>query len=609
MRTTSPVNGLGRFGRSGVPYVLTVALIACLGVVLDSYNLFIAATVVVYATAAMGQEILIGRAGQVSIGGAALMALGAYVVTQTDGRWYSAFPIPLLLAAIVGAVVGLITGLPALRLRGLYLLLTTLALHYLVQFGGYELAHKNPSGYDAPTIHLASWSAVSPQAIFFVLCGVAFVVAVVLHNLYRRSPGLIWSALREDEIGAATVAISGVRWKLLAFVISSSVTAVGGGLFAYLVGTATYDSFSLTIAINLIVMVFVGGAGSIAGACLGAAVVTLLPIFFTNMANGLPADGKVTSWLVANIAFVDTAVFGLALLLVLLHAPGGIVELLKKGGRAAMLLARRLRPEAPVSGSQRTVVPPSVSSEHVTAAATTEGTTGAPASGGFLEVQGLVVRYPNGALGTAGVSIGLPQGSVGALVGRNGAGKTSVMRAIAGFTSSERVDVQGRILVDGVDITSQTPGARTSRGVVLVPERDKVFPNLTVVQHLAVVGLNRAEIESALKDFPALIARQDAPAGLLSGGQRQLLALAMAMVRQPRLLLVDEVSQGLAPVAVVSFMEQLQKIRETSDITMLLSDQSAAMVAEAAEVLLPLELGKNAEMDVMEHFATSETGR
>ena len=112
----------------------------------DSYTLFLADTVLVYAIAAIGQEWLIGRAGQVSIGGGALIWIGAFTVAKTNGTVWSNFPIPLILCAVVGAVVGLVIGLPALRLRGVYLLLITLALNFVAQFAGYESQKNSASG-------------------------------------------------------------------------------------------------------------------------------------------------------------------------------------------------------------------------------------------------------------------------------------------------------------------------------------------------------------------------------------------------------------------------------------------------------------------------------
>jgi ABC-type branched-subunit amino acid transport system permease subunit/ABC-type branched-subunit amino acid transport system ATPase component len=606
----------GHHYRRYLLFALLIALSLALGFGLGASNLFIASTVAVYAIAAMGQEILVGRAGQISIGGAAFMALGAYIVTQTEGTGWSTFPVPLILAGLGGALVGLIVGLPALRLKGLYLLLITLALQYLVQFGGYELAHGHPSGFSAPSIHLGGLTAVQPRAIFFTIAAVAIVIALVLSNLYRQVPGQIWSALREDEIGAATMGISGVQWKLTAFVISSAVTAIGGGLLAYLIGTATYETFSLTLGINLIVMVFVGGAGSIIGACLGAAVVTLIPTLLMYAAGSLPAGGWLISWYTPNSAFVNTAIFGLALVVVLLYAPGGIAGGLGRVGVWLSAVSTRSRHSDTGETSGRLAVTPEPDEQEPLRATTAEPQPHTEAGASrvdalsdtvpFLAVRDLLVRYPNGALGADHVSLDLAEGAVGALVGRNGAGKTSTIRAIAGFSRTERARVKGTILIGDADLSDHPPERRVERGVVLVAERDKVFPHLSVVEHLLAVGLKRSAAERMVDSYPALAPRADVPAGLLSGGQRQLLALAVAMSRRPRLLLVDEVSQGLAPIAIQAFMDQLAEIRQDSGITILLSDQSAAIVSDAATNIFPLEHGTNASIEAVEQWGSPD---
>jgi branched-chain amino acid transport system permease protein len=610
--STSP-SALGRIRRLPLRPLL-FAVIILLGLLYayneGSYTLFLADTVLVYAIAAMGQEWLIGRAGQVSVGGGALIWIGAFTVAKTRNTLWSNFPIPLILCAVVGALVGLVIGLPALRLRGVYLLLITLALNFLAQFAGYESQKNSASGFTAPAIRFGSFTISDPARTFLIVLAVALIVAAVLGNAYRGAPGQVWTAIRENETGAATMGIPTVRWKLIAFVGSSAITAVAGGLLTYVVGSESYESFSIGLALNLLVMVYLGGVGSIVGAVIGAAFVTLIPTWLNDLTSSLPQGGGFASWFLSNSAFVDNAVFGLALLVVLLYSPTGLVGIpgtvLKAVRRRR---ARRASATTPDRASSPVAAPHAPGSASARVAERVEavrerGATGAVA--GELRVSGLSVRYANGARAVAGVDLVLPAGEIGALVGRNGAGKTSLLRAIAGFMKVEGVSVDGSIQLGDTVLDRMRPERRGSHGVVLVSERDKVFPSVNVIDHLRILGLSRANARAALDRFAPLHGRYDSPAGLLSGGQRQLLALAVAMARKPKLLLVDEASQGLAPIAIQGFMQEISAIRQETGITILLTDQSAAAVTDAVTVVYLLEHGELIDIGDAAEFIARE---
>jgi branched-chain amino acid transport system permease protein len=579
-----------------------------------SYNLFLADTVLVYAIAAIGQEWLIGRAGQVSVGGGALIWIGAFTVAKTNNTVWSNFPIPLILCAIVGAAVGLVIGLPALRLRGVYLLLITLALNFLAQFAGYESQTNSASGFPAPAIRFGSYVVSDPARIFLIILVITLVIAILLGNVYRGAPGKVWAAIRENEIGAATMGIPTVRWKLIAFVGSSAVTAVAGGLLAYLVGSESYESFSIGLALNLLVMVYLGGVGSIFGAMVGAAAVTLIPIWLNDASNHLPQGGSVANWFLSNSAFLDNAIFGAALLIVLLYSPTGLVgiprTLLKAVRRRRAFRAPEAQPgtDAPLVAAMTA----KADGDHNASVGVVERIESVIQKGagvalpGELRISNLSVRYGNGAQAIHGIDLVLPAGEIGALVGRNGAGKTSLLRAVAGFMKVEGVSVHGSVQLGDKVLNGIRPEGRAEHGVVLVSERDKVFPTVSVIDHLRILGMNKSDAREALDRYEPLRGRHASPAGLLSGGQRQLLALAVAVARHPKLLLVDEASQGLAPIAIQGFMREIKAIREDTGITVLLTDQSAAAVAEAVTVVYLLEHGELVDVGDAAEFTAME---
>jgi branched-chain amino acid transport system ATP-binding protein len=187
-----------------------------------------------------------------------------------------------------------------------------------------------------------------------------------------------------------------------------------------------------------------------------------------------------------------------------------------------------------------------------------------------------------------------------AILGTNGAGKTTTLRAISGFLGIDDARVtEGAITFKGMRISNRTPHDIAGRGIVLVPEREKVFPNLTVAENLAAPvpraagwsGWRRLD-ERAYHFFPRLAELRDRTAGLLSGGERQMLAIGAALMCRPQLLLVDELSLGLAPVVVQDLTRRLTAIRDDLDIAILLVEQSAAVALEIADYAYVMENGR-----------------
>ncbi|MGE0038699.1 MAG: ABC transporter ATP-binding protein, partial [Xanthobacteraceae bacterium] len=185
-----------------------------------------------------------------------------------------------------------------------------------------------------------------------------------------------------------------------------------------------------------------------------------------------------------------------------------------------------------------------------------------------------------------------------ALIGANGAGKSTTLRAISGFIGLDNAKIKkGGVTYKGESLVSLRPPQITRRGIVLVPEREKIFPNLTVAENLAVV-LARDEsqrkrlLSLVFESFPRLADLRNKEAGLLSGGERQMLAIGAAILCGPELLLIDELSIGLAPVIVEELVRRLVQIRSELGIALLLVEQSAAAVLSFADYAYVLENGR-----------------
>jgi len=214
----------------------------------------------------------------------------------------------------------------------------------------------------------------------------------------------------------------------------------------------------------------------------------------------------------------------------------------------------------------------------------------------FLSVEKAEVTYHHVITGVQGVTLEVKRGQIVALLGNNGAGKTTTLRAISGFVGLDDARVtEGKIIYKGQRIENRQPHEVTRLGIALVPERSKVFENLTVAENiLAAVPAtrNKSHTDIAYEHFPQLARLRNREAGYLSGGERQTLAIASALVCSPELLLVDELSLGLAPRVVSELIERLQMIRDALGLTILLVEQNATVALEIADYGYVMENGR-----------------
>jgi branched-chain amino acid transport system ATP-binding protein len=212
----------------------------------------------------------------------------------------------------------------------------------------------------------------------------------------------------------------------------------------------------------------------------------------------------------------------------------------------------------------------------------------------LLKVEKLEVTYHRVITAVQGVSLEVPKGSIVALIGNNGAGKTTTLRAISGFLGVDDARVtEGSVLLEGAPLHNEAPHRIARRGVALVPERSKVFENLGVEENLdVVVGASAERREMVYELFPALRALRRRESGYLSGGERQMLAIGSALMGDPKLLLIDELSLGLAPLVVQDLASRLRTIRERFGTTMLVVEQNAQVALQLADYGYVMENGR-----------------
>jgi branched-chain amino acid transport system permease protein len=286
----------------------------------------------VYAMAAVGLNLLTGYAGQVSLGTGGFMAVGAYSAFKLT----TAFPAlnivaVFVLAGLVAAAVGIVFGLPSLRIKGFYLAVATLAaqffLIWLFNKVGWFVNYAPSGTITAPPRTMLGVMVTGPEATaearYLVALGLVVVFGMVAKNLVRGRVGRSWMAIRDRDIAAEIIGVRPLRTKLLAFAISSFYCGVAGAMLVFLfLGSAETLAFDINQSFLVLFMVIIGGLGSILGSFLGAAFIILVPIFLANVPHWLGLDLSV-----ALLKEIELMVFGGLILFFLIVEPHGLARL------------------------------------------------------------------------------------------------------------------------------------------------------------------------------------------------------------------------------------------------------------------------------------------
>jgi branched-chain amino acid transport system permease protein len=296
--------------------LLVAALLAPL--VVDRFYLGELALVLIYAIAGIGLMLLVGYTGLVSLGHAAFLAIGAYTQAWLLQRGVP-FPLALLGAAGLTAAIGAAVALPATRMTGIYLAVATLAfaviveqviVHWVSVTGGFR-------GLAVPRAEFLAVDLGAPAAFYWLCLGVLLVALLLALNLLRSPSGRAMTAVRDSELSAESMGIHLVRTKTQAFAISAGFTGLAGALFAHKIGYLAPDAFTLQLSIQLLLMVVVGGLGSMHGVIYGALFIGLLPQVLAVLRDAVPPA-------IAQLPGLEPGIFGLILVLVLIYEPLGI---------------------------------------------------------------------------------------------------------------------------------------------------------------------------------------------------------------------------------------------------------------------------------------------
>jgi branched-chain amino acid transport system permease protein len=282
------------------------------------------------AIGALGLMLLTGYCGQISLGQAAFLAVGAFTTVILTVHVGAPFVIVVPASALAGALLGLIVGLPSLRFRGVYLAISTLAMHYAIVFLATkyeaEFGASASAGITIPDPHIGPLVLQGDYAWYYFLLAVVALVTFWCVNLVRTRPGRAWMAIRDRDIAAQALGINLARYKLSAFMVSSALASLSGSLLAYYSNVVTVEKYTLDLAVIYVAMIIVGGMGSILGALLGAIFITLLPFGVDSLFGYLPR-----AWRFSAVLFgVQVGAVGLCIILFLLFEPKGLAEIWRR---------------------------------------------------------------------------------------------------------------------------------------------------------------------------------------------------------------------------------------------------------------------------------------
>jgi branched-chain amino acid transport system permease protein len=272
----------------------------------------------IYSIVGLGLMLLVGFTGQISLGHAAFLAVGAYTEALLAAAGWP-FWLSLPCAALLSAAVGIVVGLPALRLKGIYLAIATLAFGVIAEeiAARWESLTGGNSGLHVKPIELFGAKLDGDADFYYLVLALTAVCCIALANLLRSPTGRAFVAIRDSEISAACMGVNLAKYKTLSFALSAALTGVGGALYAHKVSFISPEQFTLLVSIELVTLVILGGVGSLHGAVLGAAFIIVLPQLIAIVKDYLPAA-------VAGAAGLQSTVFGLVLIGFIIFEPMGL---------------------------------------------------------------------------------------------------------------------------------------------------------------------------------------------------------------------------------------------------------------------------------------------
>jgi branched-chain amino acid transport system permease protein len=590
-----------------------------------------AANAFTYVLLALGLNVVVGFAGLLDLGYAAFFAIGAYgygvvasaqltipwsevwapllwlgqvVRVPVEGgtdlvRLQFSFWGMLVAGALVCALFGVLFGAPTLRLRGDYLAIVTLGFGEIVpvvarNWDWLTNGAQGLGGIRTPRL-LGFDFGYAPLPYYYL--GLALVVAAIFVSwrLQESRVGRAWMAIREDEMAAGAMGVNHVHYKLLAFAMGAAIGGLGGVFYVAKLTTATPEMFQFPVSVMLLVMVVLGGMGSVRGVVLAALVISFLQsVILQELTLWVNAIGRIigSAWL-ARVQLITSLelIFGVILVTMMLFRREGLFPAVRR----VSALTREEQAALPLRGVEVEL----------------SWASGAPAAPGrpLLEIEGLTKRF-GGVTAAGGIELQVARGELLSVIGPNGSGKTTLFNLITGLTPRDA----GTIRLEGDEISGRPPHEIVTRGVARTFQNLRLFNNLTVLENLLVgeharlragpVGAilrpprvrqeERQAVESALEVLGLfgnrLLPRLDHPVYGLSYANRRRSEIARAIMTRPKLLLLDEPTAGMNPAETLELMDLIKALRRLG-ITIILIEHKLAVVMDVSDRVVVLDHG------------------
>ncbi|MGH3384321.1 MAG: ABC transporter permease subunit [Nocardioidaceae bacterium] len=564
-----------------VGFVLLVVVLAVFPLVAPSAWVNIGVYALIYSIAAIGLTLLMGLAGQVSLGQASFFAIGAYTQAILVTRYAWSGLLAAVVAVLLAALAAFVLGLALLRLRGHYLALATLGLGIIITVVATESDFTGGTSgiFGVPKPEFNNRMYNSPEEFFWLLIPVVVVGLLVARNIVASRTGRALSAVNDSEVAAETLGVDTFRLRLQVFTLSAAYAGLAGVFFAHWLAVVNPNTANFPLSVKFLLMSVLGGLGTVWGAVVGAFLVEFLDEGMQTLITGLfpGATGE-----------VQLLGFGVVLVLLVIVLPGGLHQ-------AWLLLTARLRARAPDDGPADTTV--SVDPDR----SPLFGREGRPGPGTtLLEVRGLTKRF-GGVVAVDGVDLDVRTGQILALIGPNGAGKTTCFNMVCGVLAP----TAGTVTLAGQRIDGRKPHVFARARATRTFQNLQVFGSTTVLGNVMVgrhlrsrTGmLGGALLLPARREDAATAAaayatvelvglREEAmrPAADLPFGRQRLLEVARALATEPDLLLLDEPMAGLSRTERRSLATLLRRLRAGGMAIVLVEHDMEAVLALADQV-------------------------
>ena len=525
----------------------------------DGYALNILMQAATYAVAVFGLSVVLGLCGQINLAQAAFFGFGAYAVGLGTADYHLSFWLCLGLGMLVSLGAGAMLGLTTLKLGGHYLAMVTISFQQIVTLfmtNAISFTH-GPDGVS----HIERPALFAAQQSYLAFCvAVLAGVGYLVWRLPQSKLGRAMRAVRDNELAAGVAGIDVYRTKVFAFAICAVLGALGGGLFAGGFAYISPDQFSFAESIIFLTMALLGGIASPIGSVIGTGLLILIP-----------------EWLrfLKSVPGLYLALYGLAVILIVVFMPDGIWGFISGA-------LSRFRRKLSLRTAGDLILQPAKHGGDV-----------------VLEVAGLS-KYFGGLKAVDGVDIAVRRGSVHALIGPNGSGKTTILNVLSGIYAA----TAGSIRLDGQDVTRAPPHLRSIAGLGRTFQNIRLFRTMNALENV-IIGAERkgntlvgGTSGTTLEDralaalaFVGLKGREQELITSFSYGHQRLIEIARALAANPVLLLLDEPAAGLNSTEKLELHALLKRIADQG-LTILIIDHDMTLVSEAASHITVLNFGK-----------------